>query len=173
MTIIDAWMQHPTPALAAHPMFASLRRWMGVTEIPAVPLEATLAAMDAGGIDHGVITAWVGPEGALIDNDEVARICRAHPDRFTGLASVDLRRPMMAVGQLRRAVEELGLRGLRILPWWWGLPPDDRRYYPLYAAAIELGIPFCLQVGHAGPLRIQSEPGRPIPYLDEVALRLP
>lgn len=172
MQIVDAWMQHPTPRLLAHPMFESLRRWMGVETIPEVPLSATLASMDAAGVDHAVITAWVGPEGALIDNDEVAGWCRAHPDRLTGLASVDLSRPMEAVRELRRAVEVLGLRGLRILPWWWGLPPDDRRYYPLYAACVDLGIPFCLQVGHAGPLRA-SEPGRPIPYLDHVALEFP
>jgi uncharacterized protein len=37
---------------------------------------------------------------------------------------------------------------------------------------VELGIPFCTQVGHTGPLR-PSETGRPIPYLDEVALDFP
>jgi len=61
---------------------------------------------------------------------------------------------------------------LRIVPWLWDLPPDDRRYYPLYAECIELGIPFCLQVGHTGPL-CPSEPCRPIPYLDHVALECP
>jgi uncharacterized protein len=61
---------------------------------------------------------------------------------------------------------------LRILPWLWRLPPNDRRYYPLYAECIELGIPFCLQVGHTGPLA-PSEYGRPIPYLDDVALEFP
>jgi predicted TIM-barrel fold metal-dependent hydrolase len=30
-------------------------------------------------------------------------------------------------------------------------------------------VPFCTQVGHTGPMR-GSETGRPIPYLDEVAL---
>ena len=30
----------------------------------------------------------------------------------------------------------------------------------------------CLQVGHTGPMR-SSEPGRPIPYVDEVALAFP
>ncbi len=59
-----------------------------------------------------------------------------------------------------------------MLPWLWELPPDDRRYYPLYAECVELGVPFCLQVGHAGPLR-PSEPGRPIPYLDQVACDFP
>src|SRR5262249_21976778 len=89
-----------------------------------------------------------------------------------GVASVDLYQPMAAVRELRRCVPELGFRALPIVPWLWALPPDDRRYYPLYADFIELGIPFCLQVGHTGPMR-PSEPGRPIPYLDRVALEFP
>ena len=79
---------------------------------------------------------------------------------------------MAAVRELRRAVRELGFRALRILPWLWNLPPDDRRYYPLHAECIEHDISFCLQVGHTGPLA-PSEPGRPIPYLDHVALDFP
>jgi uncharacterized protein len=78
---------------------------------------------------------------------------------------------MAAVRELRRAVRELGFRALRMLPWLWNLPPDDRRYYPLYAECIELDIPFCLQVGHTGPLA-PSEPGRPIPSRSRGA-RLP
>ncbi len=171
--IVDAWMQHPSPGFLGHPMFASLRRWTGATEIPpVVPIEMTLAAMDAGGVARGLLSAWWAPDGPMITNDEVAAHVSAHPTRFVGVASVDLRRPMDAVRELRRCVKDLGLRGLRILPWLFGLPPNDRRYYPLYAECVELGIPFCLQVGHAGPL-CASEPGRPIPYLDEVALDFP
>jgi predicted TIM-barrel fold metal-dependent hydrolase len=171
--IIDAWMQHPTPRFAGHPMFASLMRWTG-QEPPAepVPVEMTLAAMDAAGVGMGVLSAWHGPDGALISNEEVAAITRAHPTRFVGLASVDLHQPMNAVRELRRCVKELGFKGLRMLPWLWGLPPNDRRYYPLYAECVELGVPFCTQVGHTGPLRT-SETGRPIPYLDDVALDFP
>ena len=95
-----------------------------------------------------------------------------HPDRFVGLASVDLARPLDAVRELRRRVKDDGFVGLRLLPWLWQLPPDDRRYYPLYAECCELDVPFCLQVGHTGPLG-PSEPGRPIPYLDNVALDFP
>ena len=39
-------------------------------------------------------------------------------------------------------------------------------------AADELGIPFCTQVGHTGPL-MPSETDHPVPYLDEVALTFP
>jgi predicted TIM-barrel fold metal-dependent hydrolase len=37
---------------------------------------------------------------------------------------------------------------------------------------VELGVPLCTQVGHTGPL-LPSEPGRPIPYLDDVLLEFP
>jgi predicted TIM-barrel fold metal-dependent hydrolase len=170
--IVDVWMQHPTRRFLEQPFFDSLRRWARQESIPEIPLAATLAAMDQGGVGVGLIAAWWGPQGALIDNDEVASFVREHPGRLLGIASVDLYRPMEAVRELRRCVRVLGFRGLRIVPWLWGLPPDDRRYYPLYAECIELDVPFCLQVGHTGPLRT-SEPGRPIPYLENVALEFP
>jgi hypothetical protein len=171
--VIDAWAQHPSLPFIAHEMFASLRRWMGMTELPeTIPLALTATAMESAGVRRALLSAWWGPEGALISNDEVAACVAERPDLFTGVASVDLSKPMEAVRELRRAVRELGMKALRILPWLWELPPNDRRYYPLYAECVELGIPFCLQVGHAGPLK-PSDPGRPIPYLDEVALDFP
>lgn len=172
MEIIDVWMQHPTRRFQEQPMFESLRRWARQEAIPDIPLAATIAAMDQANVAIGLIAAWWGPQGSLIDNDEVAGFVRAHPTRFRGLAAVDLNRPMVGVRELRRAVRELGFAGLRIIPWLWGLPPDDRRYYPLYAECIELDVPMCLQVGHTGPL-MSSEPGRPIPYLEHVALEFP
>lgn len=171
--IIDAWMQHPGQQFLANEMFDSLRRWKaGPFSQSAQPLETTLEYMDRAGVERGLLCAWWAPEGPMISNDEVAGMCAAHPDRFVGVAAVDLTRPMAAVVELRRCVEEFGFRALRVVPWLWGLPPDDRRYYPLYAACCDLDIPFCTQVGHAGPLRA-SEPGRPIPYLDNVLLEFP
>ncbi len=170
--LVDVWMQHPTSRFIMHPMFDSLRRWMGDSMPGEIPIEFTLGTMDMANVRTGLICAWHGPQGALISNDEVAGWVRQHPKRLAGLASVDLYRPMDAVRELRRCVRDLGFRGLRIVPWLWNLPPNDRRYYPLFAECVELGVPFCLQVGHTGPL-CPSEPGRPIPYLDEVALEFP
>ncbi|MDV8002824.1 amidohydrolase family protein [Rhodococcus sp. IEGM 1408] len=171
--IIDAWMQHPTERWLAMPFLDSLRRWSKDT-IPEgdLPVSWTLERMDEAGVARGMLCAWWGPTGELIGNDEVGEIATRHPDRFTMTASVDLSRPMEAVRELRRCVEEYDARALRILPWLWNLPPDDRRYYPLYAACCELDITFCTQIGHTGPLA-PSEPGRPIPYLDHVALEFP
>ena len=172
--IVDAWLQHPTPRFIAHDMFAPLRRWTA-GEMPSedIPIETTVAAMDDAGVGFGLLTAWHDPrEGALIANDEVAGWVAEHPDRLAGVAAVDLTRPMEGVRELRRCVNELGFKALRVIPWLWEAPPTDRRYYPLYVACVELGIPFCTQVGHTGPLR-PSETGRPIPYIDQVAIDFP
>ena len=170
---IDVWMQHPTKRFLAHDMFDSLRRWTGdaIPDEPP-PIDVTVEAMDAADVAFGLLSAWHGPGGPLISNDEVAGWVEEHPDRFAALAAVDLARPMEGVRELRRCVTELGFKGLRMIPWLWEAPPTDRRYYPLYAACVELGVPFCTQVGHTGPLR-PSETGRPIPYIDQVAIDFP
>lgn len=172
MPVVDVWMQHPTKRFLEEPWLVSLLRWMGVNEIPELPVSFTLAGMDAANVQQSLISAWCGPRGYLICNDDVAGFIAEAPDRFFGLASVDLYRPMEAVRELRRAVKELGFVGMRIVPWLWNLPPNDRRYYPVLAECCELGIPFCTQIGHTGPL-CPSEPGRPIPYLEDVLLEFP
>jgi uncharacterized protein len=131
-----------------------------------------VALMDAAGIQTLMLSAWCRPGRWLITNDEVASHCMEFPDRFAGIAAVDLSNPLAAVRELRRAVRELGFKAFRVVPWLWNLPPNDRLYYPLYVECIELNIPFCTQVGHTGPL-MPSETGRPVPYLDEVALTFP
>jgi uncharacterized protein len=171
--IIDAWMQHPTLRFINHPMFDSLKRWTGMgTFTEEIPLEFTIGEMDRAGVRLGLVSAWCGPQGDLISNDEVAAFVSRYSGRLAGIAMADLYRPMEAVRELRRCVRELGFKGLRIVQWLWNLPPTDRRYYPLYAECVELGVPVCLQTGHTGPLR-PSEPGRPIPYIDEAALDFP
>ena len=164
---IDVWMQHPTMLFSNHRMFDSLRRWTGQEKLTSeIPLDFTIGLMDQAHVSRGLICAWWGPAGPLISNEEVAAYVKQCPDRLSGVASVDLYRPMEAVRELRRLVKGQGFKALRIVQWLWNLPPTDRRYYPLYAECIELGIPFCCQVGHTGPL-CPSEPGRPIPYIDE------
>jgi len=170
--IVDVWSQNPTERFITQPWLATLLRWTGQEGLGALPLEATVGAMDAAGVSVSLLSGWHGPTGSLISNDEVAKDVQAYPDRFAGLVGVDLTDPMGAVREIRRCVTELGFVGVRVVPWLWNLPPNDRRYYPVYVACVELGVPFCTQIGHTGPL-LPSEPGRPIPYLEEVLLDFP
>lgn len=170
--IIDAWGQHPTLRHAQDPMFDSLRRWTK-TEAPTkeLPVATTVGLMDRAGVDRMLISAWEAPRNTMISNDEVAGFVAQAPDRLVGVGSVNIARPMDAVREIRRCVNELGFKAIRVLPWLWELPPTDRRFYPVYAACVDLGVPFCTQIGHTGPL-MPSEVGRPI-YLDQVALDFP
>ena len=47
-------------------------------------------------------------------NDHIASVCREHPTRFLGLGTVPLQAPQLAIEELRRCVNELGLKGLQI-----------------------------------------------------------
>ena len=170
--IIDAWAQHPTLRHAQDPIFDSLRRWTK-TRPPTdpVPVSLTIAAMDQAGVDKALICAWFGPDNVMISNDEVHEFVSEYPDRLIGVGSVDISRPMQAVAEIRRCVDELGFKAIRVLPWLWDRPPTDRLFYPVYTTCCDLDIPFCTQIGHTGPL-MPSEVGRPI-YLDRVALDFP
>jgi predicted TIM-barrel fold metal-dependent hydrolase len=171
--IIDAWAQHPTRRFLEQPMFESLRRWThGALPQGEPPIATTIDAMEAGGVDLAVLSAWVGPRGELISNDELASFVRAAPERFAGVGSVDISRPREAVREIRRCVRDLGFKAIRLLPWLWERPPTHARFYPVYDECCELGVPFCTQVGHTGPL-MPSEVGRPIPYIDQVAIDFP
>lgn len=173
--IVDAWAQ---PALGRTrsdlPEAVRLLEKSGTAEFldrRLSPAE-TVALMDEAGVGKLLLSAWNRPGKCLTSNDEVAEFVNAYPDRFAGVASVDLEKPVIAVRELERAVRSLGFKALRVVPWLWKLAPNDKLYYPLYVKCIELDIPFCTQVGHTGPL-MPSETGRPVPYIDEVALTFP
>jgi uncharacterized protein len=170
--IIDAWAQHPTLRQLRDPMFESLRRWThGAVPTEELPLTATLAAMDQGGVERSLISAWVAPKNVMISNDEVAGFAAQGGGRLVGVGSVDLSRPAAVLREVRRCVHELGFKAIRVLPWLWERPPTDPLFYPLFAACCEVGVPYCTQIGHTGPL-MPSEVGRPI-HLDRVALDFP
>ena len=82
-------------------------------------------------------------------NDTVAGMVERHPDTFIGFASVDPWK-RTAVAELRRAVTDLGLRGLKLHPSCQAFQPNDRRMYPLYDAAAELGVPVLFHTGTTG-----------------------
>ncbi|MES2818514.1 MAG: amidohydrolase family protein [Pseudomonadota bacterium] len=171
---IDAWAQPAGLSREAMPEVVRLFEKSGSVHLLEQRLtpEQTVAEMDQAGVDRLMLAAWCRPGRWVCTNDEIAVFTRAFPERFVGVATVDLSKPVAAVRELERAVTELGCKALRIVPWLWQLAPNHRLYYPLYVKCIELDIPFCTQVGHTGPL-MPSETGRPVPYLDEVALDFP
>jgi uncharacterized protein len=173
--VIDAWAQPALGRLRQDlPEAVRLFEKSGTAHLLDRKLSPAdiVALMDAAGVAKLMLSAWCRPGRWLTTNDDVAAHVEAFPDRFAGVGAVDLANPVAAVRELDRAVRQLGFKALRAVPWLWKLPPNDKLYYPLYVKCIELDIPFCTQVGHTGPL-MPSETGRPVPYLDEVALTFP
>lgn len=177
--ILDAWVNHVTPEAACawrtHPDTATVvRQFHRSTAGWGQSGGDLVATMDGLGIARGLLTMvplvydYGGFEGECRMLREVVE---AHPGRFRGLPFVDPRDPMAAVRHLRAAVHEYGFAGVRVFPAAVGLPPNDRRYYPLYAAACELGVPITVNVGLPGP-RYPAEPARPL-HLDDVCRDFP
>jgi hypothetical protein len=172
-TIIDVWTQLPTARFWREKWLASLLRWTGQEASPEdMPAEALIAAMDEAGVGLSLISGWSSPKGDLISNDEVERAIDRAPARLKGLIGADLVDPMAAVRDIRARAKSGKFVGVRIVPWLWDLPPNDRRYYPIYAACVDAGLPFCTQIGHTGPLK-RSDTGRLIPYLEDVMIDFP
>lgn len=170
MDVIDVWAQHPTKRFVAEPYFDSLRRWTG-RDFQAMPLDVTADAMRSAGVGKALLSAWYGPDGPLISNDDVLEATTRYPDLFAGLASADLRNPVEAVRTLRKYVTGHGFKGVRVVQWLWDLPCTHPLYYPIFAACVDMNVPVCLQVGLTGPLR-SSEPGRPV-QIERIALDFP
>jgi predicted TIM-barrel fold metal-dependent hydrolase len=80
------------------------------------------------------------------------------PGRFLGQALVNPHDGMKAVREPERMVKELGLQGFYASPFCYGLPPNQKKLYPLCAKAVELHIPVFVYVtiiGTISPLILQ------------------
>jgi aminocarboxymuconate-semialdehyde decarboxylase len=74
----------------------------------------------------------------------------AASDRLEGVAVVPLQDPDAAIAELRRAVRDLGLRGVEIGTTMETVPLDDRRFGPFFTAAEELDVPVILHPYYVG-----------------------
>ena len=70
---------------------------------------------------------------AALQNDQIAKLVKAHPDRFLGIATLPMQAPQRAAEELRRAVRTLGLRGAMIGSNVQGKNLDDPALEPLWA----------------------------------------
>lgn len=141
------------------------------TNLPAArfaddPVSAVLAEMDRFGVARALI-------GVHPDNDVALRALRRHPDRFFGAFEVDPNAGMAGVRALRRAVEELGVKAASALPAGTipQRPVDDAAWFPLYAACVDLGVPFMPCMGVPGP-RVPFAPQH-VMGLDRVCFEFP
>lgn len=82
-------------------------------------------------------------------NDNLSKIIKGHPDRFTGFAH----HPLFSEGaaeELERAVTQLGLRGYKLIGSSQTKPIDSEEAYPVWEVAERLKIPVLIHFGVLG-----------------------
>jgi len=109
--------------------------------------------------------------GLWVEDQFIADYVAQDPKRLIGFMSLD---PTVAgwESELRQGHQELGLRGIKLMPMYAGFAPDERRLDPLWEYAQENGLPVLL---HTGTTFVAQAP---IEYtlprrLDWVAIRHP
>jgi aminocarboxymuconate-semialdehyde decarboxylase len=111
------------------------------------PMEDRIATMDAAGIDVEAMSInefWYGADHDLalrlidVQNENLAKTCKASNGRLVGFASVALQFPELAAEQLEVGMKQLGLVGGAIGPTVEGEELSSPRFDPFWAKCEEL-----------------------------------
>lgn len=113
--------------------------------------EYRIPDMDKHGVDMEVLSltapgvqmqpdTQTAVDDARAANDFLASVTSEHPGRFQGLAAVALQDPRQAATELRRAVQELGLRGALVNDHTLGRYLDEPVYEPFWETLQDLGV---------------------------------
>lgn len=81
---------------------------------------------------------------------EIAEGAARNNDVLIPFGSVDPWRGAAAVRRVHQLVEQHGVRGFKFHPSLQGFEPNDRRFYPLYEAIAEHGVPALFHTGQTG-----------------------
>lgn len=117
----------------------------------ATDISVRLESMDATGIDVQALSISVGQYFHWADhdlaakiirlqNEKLAELCAAYPDRFVPIGAVALQHPDLAASQLEYAVKELGHRGVMLTCSIDGIELADSKFDPFWSKAEELGV---------------------------------
>ncbi len=109
--------------------------------------------------------------GVWVDDRYVADYVAVHPDTLIGFLSVDPTQPGWE-REMQQGHQELGLRGIKLLPMYAGFRPDDPSLDPLWRYASQHRLPVLLHTGTTFIAQAPLECTLPR-HLDPVATRFP
>ena len=131
-------------------------------------LERRIKDMDATEVDMQIISAVPLSSSYRLDaeaclwysrhqNNGIAQAVKDYPDRFLGMATLPMQAPDLAVAELDRAVNQLGLRGVEILSNVNGRDYDSPEFLPFFKAVAALDVPILIHPGQvAGADRMKD-----------------
>jgi predicted TIM-barrel fold metal-dependent hydrolase len=129
-------------------------------------LKLVVGEMDKHGIERAMLNVDDGAEASI-------RALKEYPERFFASYEVNPNNGMDEVRKIVALHDRFGIKALTAFPS--GLCPqvpiDDKRFYPVYAKAVELDIPICVCSGVPGP-RLPMAPQH-VERIDEVCWFFP
>ena len=150
VTVVDGHAHCAVPEVLNVVKGTDLERSVGASlNGPLVMKPDRLLAMDDQGIDVQVLSInpfWYGADRDLarrivaVQNEQLAALCAAHPERFVALASVALQHPDLAAEQLADAVATHRLRDAGIGGSVNGEELSSPKFEPFWAKAEQLGV---------------------------------
>ena len=118
-----------------------------------------------------VLGAKARLNGIWVPDDYLAAFVARAPGKLFGFAGCDPTQPNY-LDELRHAVEDLKLSGVKMLPMYAGFDPRDPRCDPVYAYCQSRGLPILFHTGTT--FNRQAPLGFTRPWLwDEVAIKYP
>jgi aminocarboxymuconate-semialdehyde decarboxylase len=141
-----------TVDIHAHCAIPEAKAMLGEEMEPALLMSTPadrIRAMDEQGIDVEALSInpfWyeadrdVARELITLQNEKLAEVCAAMPDRFVAFATVALQHPDLAVEQLVEGIKKFGLRGVSTGGSVNGMELADPKLHPFWAKVEQLGV---------------------------------
>jgi predicted TIM-barrel fold metal-dependent hydrolase len=114
-----------------------------------------------------------------LPNEEIAEAAAKNPDILIAFGSVDPHKGKMGAREVRKLIEEHGVKGFKFHPTVQGFYPNDKMAWPLYEVINEYKLPATFHSGHSGigsGMRcgggLKLEYSNPM-HLDDVAIAFP
>ncbi len=159
--ILDGWVNVFPEGFAerfgAKSSTAGVHHLFGSAVTDAQPFEATLAAMNAAGVDMGVLVCGMKPPESArrrgeIPAEDFIQIAIEQPGRFLVGPTIE------KAGKVRdncRRIRELAAHDavamVRVTPLMEQYDLNHRLYYPVYQTCEELGLAVSINIGVPGP----------------------
>jgi aminocarboxymuconate-semialdehyde decarboxylase len=113
-------------------------------------IDGIFAAQDEAGVDRVLLSPWVpllyydaepdeGLRRARIQNEALAALVRAHPERIAALGALPLQDPELAAGELRVLMGDGALRGVEVAASVRGTFLGDDRFLSFWEVAEATG----------------------------------
>ena len=126
----------------------------GVVDALLDTAEGRLKSMDEAGVDIQVLSL-MSPGVEVLDsataisiarqaNDDLSKIVKKNPERFGGFATIPAQEPEESVKEMERAIQKLGLNGIKINSTVRAEFLDAPKFRPIFEKAEELNIPIYL-----------------------------